>query len=271
MLAGGEVRIDLRPVSSLLPHEETIPEQLQRLSTQIKKDGVQKDPVIVDRETGTVLDGMHRLAAFSKLGLENIVCCLLDYSSAGIELKRWARVYNTSQKGLASNALEELGFNQRVTLTEAFQALEGRETGVAVFNSDGCRILPRSSGLEAAFRIVRSLDSLSSTLGWRRSFAREDEIDIALQDADNTVVLVQRIGKQDVVNAARGRRLFPCKTSMHTIDPRPVALDFPIELANDTSDRLREFMAKRSPKMLPAGSVYEGRRYKERLLLLDQP
>jgi hypothetical protein len=271
VLAGGELRIDLRPVISLLPHEETIPEQLQKLTSQIKKDKVQKDPVIVDRETGTVLDGMHRLAAFAQLGLENVVCCLLDYSSTGIELKRWARVYEVKQKMLLSNALEELGFNRVVTLNEAFGAIENRSAGAAAFTQHSCRILPKSPDLSNAFKVVRSLDSLSNSLGWRRSFAREDEIDVALQGTDNMVVLVERLGKQDIVNAARSHRLFPCKTSLHTIDPRPVALDYPTEFANDSSERLREFMAKRSPKMLPAGSVYEGRRYKERLLLLDQP
>ncbi len=269
-LDDGRIRVDLRPVSSLLPHEETIPEQLDKIASQVKRDGIQKDPLIVDRESGAVLDGMHRLAAFSKIGLENVVCCLVDYSSPGIELGRWARVYKTSQRGMIGQALDELGLSRTATLSEAFDSLESRKAGLGVLGQDSCRLPKRTPGLAEAFKAVRSLDTLSRTLGWQRTFVREDEVDFALQDVQNFVVLVQRLTKQDVLTAARTGALFPCKTSMHVIDPRPVALDFPIDALNSATRRsLSELMEKRAPKTLPPNSIYEGRRYKERLLMLD--
>lgn len=270
MLEGGKIRVDLRPVASLLPHEDTIPEQLDKIAKQIERDGIQKDPLIVDGESGAVLDGMHRLNAFSKLGLENIVCCLVDYSSPGIELSRWARVYRAPQKGLISQALVELGIGMKATLSEAFGSLDARRCGLAALGQDACFVPNGQSDLGSAFRMVRALDEVSRALGWQRSFVREDEVDISLQDAGNVVVLVQRLTKQDVLTAARTATLFPCKTSMHTIDPRPVALDFPIgELNTATRKSLSAVMEKRQPRTLPPNSVYEGRRYKERLLLLD--
>lgn len=268
---GGNARLDLRPVSSLLPHEETIPAQLTKLASQIKVDGVQKDPLIVDRESGAVLDGMHRLGAFVKLGLENVVCCLVDYSSSGIELSRWARVYAADRKSLASQAISGLGFTEKVPLARAFELLESRATPLALMGSGGSFIQAGRMDIEKGFGVVRRLDGLAATLGWHRSFVREDEVDIALQDSENMVLLVQRLNKQDVLTAARTGRLFPCKTSMHTIDPRPVGLNFPIASLDHASSRqLAEFLSKRPQKILPPGSVYEGRRYKERLLLLDE-
>jgi hypothetical protein len=270
ILEGGRIRIDLRPVSSLLPHEDTIPEQLDKLAAQIRKDGVQKDPLIVDRDSGAVLDGMHRLNAFSKLGLENVVCCLVEYSSPGIELRRWARVYKSPQRGLVSKSLKELGVGKAVSISDAFESLDSRRCELAALDAAGCLIPERQTGLRDAFRLVRALDTLGRTLGWERSFVREDEVDVALQDEGNVIVLVQRLTKQDVLDAARSRNLFPCKTSMHMIDPRPVALDFPIgELNSATKESLTAIMKQRSPKTLPPDSTYEGRRYKERLLLLD--
>ncbi len=271
ILLGGEVRVDLRPVSSLLPHEDTIPEQLERMVAQVKRDRVQKDPLIVDRETGTVLDGMHRLGAFARLGVENVVCSLVDYSSVGIVLKRWARVYRTSQGGRLTQALNELGVNKAATLTDAFGLLEGRKTPVAVIGRSGCRVAGGRTGLDEGFKVVRTLDGVARTLGWQRSFVAENDVDVPLQDEWNAVVLVQRINKQDVVDAARGGRLFPCKTSMHLIDPRPVALDFPVDELNDaTPGSLERLMARRTLRMLPPQSEYEGRRYKERLLLMNE-
>lgn len=271
ILDGFEVRIDLRPVSSLLPHEETIPDVLDKMVAQVRRDGVQKDPLIVDRESGTVLDGMHRLAAFGKLGLENAVCCLVDYSSKGIGLKRWARVYRTTRADLLSQALDELGMRRIVTLSDAFSLLETRKTGLAYIGQRGCRVAEEDMGLDGAFKAIRTLDEVGRSLGWQRSFASEDEVDIALQDASNAVLLVQRLNKQDVLTAARTAKLFPCKTSMHFVDPRPMALDFPIAELNDATPKsLSEMLKKRSPMMLPPNSEYEGRRYRERLLLLDR-
>ncbi len=271
ILEGGEVRVDLRPTSSLLPHEETIPEQLEKLASQIKREGVQRDPLIVDRASGTVLDGMHRLAAFSKLRLENVVCALVDYSSPSISLRRWARIYTTTRSALMAQAIEELGLTQNATLTQAFDALDSKGSAVAMISQRGCRVPAVRMELEEAFRLVRALDEVSRTLGWRRTFVREEEVDFALQEASNYVLMVGKLTKQDVLDAAMAKKLFPCKTSMHIIDPRPVALEFPIAGLNEATPKsLTEFLSKRTPKMLPRGSVYEGRRYKERLLLLDQ-
>ena len=55
--------MDLRPVPKLRPHEETIESNTREMVAQLKRDGAQKDPIIVDGATGVVLDGMHRLAA----------------------------------------------------------------------------------------------------------------------------------------------------------------------------------------------------------------
>jgi hypothetical protein len=43
-----EMSLLLVPVSSLLPHEEIIPEFLERLAHAIEEDGVIKNPVIAD-------------------------------------------------------------------------------------------------------------------------------------------------------------------------------------------------------------------------------
>ena len=75
------VEVDLRPIGSVLPHEETITDLSSRLSDQIRADGFQRDPIIVDRENHVVLDGMHRLRALKELGARHILCHLVDYSS----------------------------------------------------------------------------------------------------------------------------------------------------------------------------------------------
>jgi len=269
-LEGSGVRVDVRPVSSLLPHEETMPAHVARIASEIKKEGIQRDPVIVDAETGAVLDGMHRLAAFLKLGIENAVCCPVEYGSKTVELHRWARAYSHGGGGDVEQSLLDAGVSRRGTLEEAFSSLDARKCGLAAMSSRGVFLPVDRFDLQAAFSVVRGLDAIGAESGWKREFFPEDEIDSALQDEEKVVVLVQRLGKDDVIVAARSGRLFPCKTSMHTIEPRPVGVNLPVEaLRSMTGSELRKKLQASGSQLLPHGSSYQGRRYKERLLLLN--
>jgi hypothetical protein len=270
-LAKAGFTLGIRPVGSLLPHEETIPANVQRIAADMKRDGMQKDPIIIDAGTATILDGMHRLAAFINLGIENAVCCAVDYSSRSITLGRWARVYSLGNADSVDGLLAPASITRRTTLAEAFSALESREVSMAALTPEAAYLPDQRIDLGVALGTVTALDRLAAARGFGREFVQEDEVDIPLQSGRKVVVLLRRLGKEDVITAARTGRLFPCKTSMHRIDPRPVAVDFPIEeLGSATTEALRGRLAGRREILLPPETMYEGRRYKERLLLLDQ-
>ena len=263
--------LSVKPVSTLRPHEEVIPSHVRGLATEMSREGIQKDPIIVDRESLTVLDGMHRLAAFGSLGVENAVCCSVEYSSRSVALRRWARVYRLPRGEPVSIALERAGLGRRTSIAQAFDELEGLGTGLALLTSDAAYLPEGKMDLPVAMGAIAALDRLADDRGWERRFAPEDDIDVPLQADRNIVVLMRKLRKDDVVQAARTGRLMPCKTSMHLIDPRPVAVNFPLaELNGATSASLKARLEGKKEVLLPVNSLYEGRRYKERLLLLSQ-
>ena len=270
-LAKAGFTLGVKPVSALRPHEETIPSHVQGIAAEMKKDGVQKDPIIIDLDSLTVLDGMHRLAAFSMLDVENAVCCSVDYASPAIKVGRWARVY-TIPKGFAlQDTLRQTGLTRRSTLAQAFDALEGRDIGLALLRPDSAYLPEGNLDLNRAMESMLDFDRMSEAGGWKREFMPEDDVDVPLQSERSLVLLVRKLRKDDVVNSAKSGRLFPCKTSMHFIDPRPVAVNFPMDdLGNATSASLRKRLDSIHEQLLPPGSLYEGRRYKERLLVLNQ-
>jgi len=255
-----------------LPHEETIPAKSDKLCLDMKKEGIQRDPLIVDRGSGTVLDGMHRLSAFKKLKAEHAVCYLVDYSSKAVTLERWVRVYEVRRAELLQPMLENLGLSRRVSLTEVFGLVEARKVALGIIGAKGCYVTEgRGQTLATSFQLVRELDTVFSTLRWDTSFASEDEIDFATQDPKHLVALTPKLNKQDVLNAARSGQLFPWKTSMHVVDPRPVAIDFPLAdlmSAHPPTAQLEAILRDSQQKLLPPNTAYKGRRYKERLLLL---
>ena len=147
--------------------------------------------------------------------------------------------------------------------------MERRNRVVASIMQSGCRVSDEGISLAEGFEIVRKFDEYSVSNGWRREFVPEDEIDIPLQDSNRLVLLVSRLRKQDVVLAGTSGSLFPCKTSMHVIDPRPVGVDIPLDDLKDGSRRTLEMRLRSDHTFLPANTEYGGRRYKERLVVLS--
>ena len=270
-LANAGFVLSIKPVSVLRPHEEVIPSHVKGLAAEMKRDGIQKDPIIVDQDSLTVLDGMHRLAAFSALGVDMAVCCTVEYSAPSVALERWARVY-TLTGGDAMREIPELaGLTRRMPLAQAFEALEGYDTGVALLTPDAAFVPERGLDMNQAIDAIESFDRLSESEGWKREFVPEDDVDVPLQSGRSVVLLVRKLRKEDVVNAARSGKLLPCKTSVHRIDPRPVSVNFPVSELNDSnSASLRKKLEGMRGRLLPPDSLYEGRRYKERLLLLSE-
>ena len=102
----------LLETDSLLVHEEIVPIRFSHLMRRIKRDGFQSAPVLVDRDTLVVLDGMHRTAVMKELGAQFICVCLLDYFSPSIKIQRWCRVISAPfTEEIAESLLGSMGFS----------------------------------------------------------------------------------------------------------------------------------------------------------------
>lgn len=270
MAYDGRIRLDLRPVSSLLPHEETIETSTREMIAQLKVDGVQKDPVIVDATTHVILDGMHRLSAFKFLGIDYIVCSPVDYHSKEIRLERWLRIYGPTDGAGATLMMKELGMTAKCPPSEALSRLDRLEASAAAFASGLAFFRPGDHSLEEGFATLKAADELAGRSGLRRSFASEEELTQRATSRSEVALLVARFRKEDVLRAGLEKRLFPCKTSMHIVDPRPVGVNIPlVELENGSRKTVAERLSAGPFEVLPPNSSYEGRRYRERLLLLS--
>jgi len=73
------ITFELVDIELLKEHEEIYPEKVDELAEEIKKDGVVKKPLLVDKKTYTILDGHHRYWALKKLGCKRVPAFLVDY------------------------------------------------------------------------------------------------------------------------------------------------------------------------------------------------
>jgi len=268
------VEVDLRPIGSVLPHEGTITGLSSRLSDQIRADGFQRDPTIVDRENHVVLDGMHRLRALKELGARHILCHLVDYSSPEIRLERWARSLKGVKRESLAEILKDSRIDRRVSLKEAIELVDGRSTPVAVLTSGSCFVASSSfRSLAETFELVRRLDEASRAMGLKEDFIEEEIIETAIPNPGSVVILTPRVEKKEVIEAAKGGRLFPHKSTMHVIGIRAVGVNYPLsELQEEEpSQEVRASKLEGAKgSILDPPVTYFGRRYWEKLLVVRE-
>ena len=84
------MEIVLIEVSKLVPHEEIKQKKLNKLIDLVKKRGGFYQPVLVDKETRTLLDGHHRYNSAKYLGLKFIPGIEVNYlEDDSIKVEPW--------------------------------------------------------------------------------------------------------------------------------------------------------------------------------------
>jgi len=288
--AGFKLDIALVETDSLLLHEETIPEMLEDLVQRIEEDGVLMAPVVVDKETTVVLDGMHRVEALRILGCRFTCACLVDYKSPEIKVMRWCRTF--SKHGRASMTIskpfdiqEVVKVAEELDLRLAPRAID-REIDLArpysmMLLGDSCYdVLTSSPDLLSAFDAVRELELRLRDMGFEVGYRTAQEAKEMLKLKSVVAVLFPpKIEKEHVIETAKKGRVFTFKATRHIVPARPVGVDVPLSLLRDLSlsveeanERLSALLSQKRLRHLPQRGIWRGRRYDEDLYLFeDQP
>lgn len=92
---GGRMSIDcsycvaVKPISFVLASEMVDEGNVHALAAAIRGAGRWTTPIPIDRKTGIVMDGNHRLRAAALLGLGYLPCVLLDYRDPRVSVTHW--------------------------------------------------------------------------------------------------------------------------------------------------------------------------------------
>tara|TARA_B110000444_G_scaffold76027_1_gene71675 strand:- start:770 stop:1264 length:495 start_codon:yes stop_codon:yes gene_type:complete len=82
--------VELVPLSWLKPHEAVKPRNKKKLLDMTRRWGGYTKPLIVDSNTGAILDGHHRHAIAIELGLNRVPVLCVDYlGNEGISVDVW--------------------------------------------------------------------------------------------------------------------------------------------------------------------------------------
>jgi len=272
--------IILLDINDLYLHEEILPDVLSQLVRSIELDGCLKHPVIADRKSFVVLDGMHRVAALEKLGCKWIPVCLVDYENPVITVGCWYRAIkgDDALEGIVTQA------RQASLTVEEVRNIDDTKVGVspivAAVKNRKTSFLVRSSfqSLKEAYDLIKQVEERLRKLSLDVLYETElDALRKLWEHKVDVVLLTPKLSKSSIINTALSGRVFSHKATRHVIPARPLYLDVPLSLLrssektlDEVNNEFKRLLQKRRLKHVAAGSILNGRRYEEDLYLFEE-
>lgn len=201
------INIDL-----LRPHEQIDPIRLHEIKKQLIKEGIQREPIIIDGDHLIVLDGHHRIKALKDLGYSKVAAHKINYKDNDLILKTWHPAIKGSKKELQ---------------TTLHDHIDSSENNQILARCPRLILYDKEHNLKTNRKTI-----MNSILGrFRIRYVRNEEKarELARHDKFAGCIIFESIEKQDVINAALSGRIFPPKTTQHIIPCKPEKCVIPLE------------------------------------------
>lgn len=212
-------------VSSLVtlkPHEDVLVDEVKRIKDSLLSSGVQKKPLIVDAETGVIIDGAHRFKAMLEIGLKYAVIYSVDYANPEIVVKRWIPCSSIADLTLLKEA-ENLDLKP-VDHKTAILSVDEYRAPFALLTKEGGYLSTRQSASTLAaywsgWRLFRRL-------AYATLFASDSERIEEVLKRFTLLLYRPALDKKDVVNSALSGELYPPKSTRHVLPFEPKDICF---------------------------------------------
>lgn len=134
--------VALRPAAFFMPSEEVDADHVRRLADTIRATGLWTTPIPIERDTGIVMDGNHRVRAAALLGLHHLPCVLLDYADPRVSVTHWSSGAPFSVASIRQRiVVERRLFPYKTTRHRFAPALPGTEIPLTVLGAaHGARV-----------------------------------------------------------------------------------------------------------------------------------
>lgn len=268
---GFTIKLSLIEVSRLKIHEETISELEDEIVKGIEELSVVLDPIVAEEEYTIVLDGMHRVRAFKKLGLKYAPACLVNYSDPRVRVYRWIRTVRFRSESM-SKALRQLSHElERRDFDESIKLVNRRFKAACILGIDESYVLnvDVKDSIESSW-VVRDVEGELLKKGVEIRFETfRDAFKKLLSSEVDALIVYQPVFKEEVVAAGLSGRLYAHKSTRHVIPARFLRVNVPIDLLDvDVDlDSANELFSKHllNGKLIRAGKnrIIDGRRYEE--------
>jgi len=261
------MNLEITELKNLSPHEEIVPAYLEKLSQDIKKDGILKHPIIIDCNSKVILDGNHRTEAMKKLGYDYIPVCAVDYRNPLIQVKCWYRaIEENSQESTLSPFMD---LKEIDCCLGNINEVVGSRKILAIAMKDHILVSQQYDSTLELYKALQDVERRLRELGFRISYLSEEAASEGVVQGNLLAyIAISPLTKEIIVETShRGQRL-PCKTSRHIFPARPMGIDFPLQFLkdhslNDANRTFYDWLSQKKIDQTPPGTVFEGRKYDE--------
>jgi hypothetical protein len=263
---GPGLEIEIVDINRVRIHEEIVPELLKVLIADIKSRRMIMDPLLVDKKTEVVLDGMHRVAALRSMGYRYLPVCKVNYHSPRVKVGCWYRVIEGRDGGKFSEILKLLGLRGEKTRVErAKRELDKRRAVAALLSSGGCLLIKaEKNDIHESYGWIKRIERALKEESFKVRYERERDAGKLLSKRVS-ILLVPCVKKNEIIETALSGRVFAHKTTRHVVEGRPLNVrvplgwltgNRPLEVINRM---LCRSLSKREFKRFPAGSFFKGK------------
>jgi L-serine kinase (ADP) len=267
---GQKVKVSVVRIKNLTPHETTIDSLLDSVKRDLSRTGFQRDPLLIDESTLTVLDGMHRRAALEMLGAKLAICASYDYLNRAVILERWLRYFIAPDMQLIDDLVRLFDLEKSPSIDNAIRAVDASKNGVALLSRKESYVGEKQLSLEQVYKKLSDFDRLMQSKRLEVQFRPEAQLRSLFISESVFVLYPMKLYKEQILAIAKEGRRLPFKTTRHTVPVRPMGMYFPInKLAGselrECNEELERIVRASKVKLIEKGQWYEGRRYSERL------
>ena len=204
--------VRILPLSALRLHEMTQRELTNRIKGMIRASRTARSPIIVERKSRVVLDGMHRVEAFLELGYRNILCQLVDYDAPGLLVGAWFPTFDAREP---MQEVAKLAETKPVALATGMRMLKTSKAAFLLAYSEKGRrkfaLVAPSARRFSTEGLVRAQYSLIRKLSARHAMSYVP--DYEWEEHKGAILLRRSFSKGEVLAMARKGVLFPPKAT----------------------------------------------------------
>lgn len=274
---------DLRVVAldKVYIHEEIFTEKVKIIVKLMEYSGVQKNPILCVEHDGkyVVIDGMHRVAALKDLGCANAGICVKDYYDERLTLGGWAVLFYDIPK--KKNYLDLILFitntkMERMPIDQGIEAVHSREAYFTILfkDDDEAYVFVDKTNHKIPTKDLMAVDknvmiNIEQKEIAHRFITDKGALDIFKKDKDASAVMIRPIyHKDEVIEFALKKQLFPQKSTRHEIPERPLWLNLPLAMLREhvTAEVANDIMQNEINYRWKRGRI---RYYPEATFILD--
>ncbi len=253
--------LEIREVKSLLSHEQVISHNLKRLKEAMLNIGQLVDPMIVDKNTGVVLDGNHRLKVLEIIECPHATCQAVDYRSDEIKVGTWYPSVSLDAEQIFK--LDSLK-HEKVDIETGKEAVNSLKAPFMLITKDRqCHLI--NPGTYKLMEMVEEQNYIFSLLEKGLvDYGPEEEISKRLASG-KSVFYRRAYTKEEIIKTAQAHTPLPPKSTRHLIPGRIIRLNMKLGWLHRSKEEASAELSRMLESRIYGGNV---RKYYEPVIVI---